>query len=517
MMGVNQRFAVVVYLMLCCATFISPTSYGKGFVVAEDIVVCSTKQQLTAPSAFTGKDCRAAKAVDIDPQNQQIWVKAVINIPDKMLLNDQPYGFYLSGKTTSSVIFNGRFLGQNGLPGASKTTEKPGKMDMIFYVPPNLLQPRNEVILQLSAHYSFITLTNPISFIGMGPYVDPGYLMREQLWLSVVPLGALILGTLYFFVASLNPIQGRSNWLFVVMGLLAIGQLLAEISRALFEYHYSFHDFRLLLIIGCSMGFGVCLWVYMVGQFADKRHNWWIGGGVLMILLAVWLTEGFDGKTATAILIPALLSALLTAFGAIRGGRKPLWIYSAVFVLFSLTIVLTFGVFHDSFFYYLITAVLCFLFARQALEFSHEQVKRQAEEQEVAKLQFRLEQIRLEQNTEQQTPDKIDISGSGKIERISINLIAYCKAAGDYVEIYLADDQQRLYSGHLKDLEGQFPSTFMRVHRSYIVNTNVIISLEKSSPSRQKTPAGGGILVLEGGYEVPVSRRIMPAVRNVFN
>jgi DNA-binding LytR/AlgR family response regulator len=84
------------------------------------------------------------------------------------------------------------------------------------------------------------------------------------------------------------------------------------------------------------------------------------------------------------------------------------------------------------------------------------------------------------------------------------------------VDLYLRDNKHILFSGNLKELETQLPSTFLRVHRSYLVNMDYIQSLSNKSSDQQKTPAGGGFLLLNGGYEVPVSRRIMPMVRSAI-
>ena len=104
-----------------------------------------------------------------------------------------------------------------------------------------------------------------------------------------------------------------------------------------------------------------------------------------------------------------------------------------------------------------------------------------------------------------------------KVELIASEQIAYCKAAGDYVELYLDGNKEILFSGNLKELETQLPTTFLRVHRSYLVNMDYIRSLSSKSLKQEKAISGGGFLTLEGDHEVPVSRRIMPQVRNALN
>ena len=168
--------------------------------------------------------------------------------------------------------------------------------------------------------------------------------------------------------------------------------------------------------------------------------------------------------------------------------------------------------FHDLLFYFIITGVLGFLFAQQARQLSREQFMRKREEQQVSKLQFK-----LEQNEQKIKPSKIKITSAGKIELISSNDIYYCKADGDYVEIHLKAKKELLYSGNLKELEKQLPLTFLRVHRSFLVNMDYIISLKSIHSSNQKISSGSGILIMDGDNQVPVSRRIMPMVRSAIS
>ena len=179
-----------------------------------------------------------------------------------------------------------------------------------------------------------------------------------------------------------------------------------------------------------------------------------------------------------------------------------------MFVLFSITILLTLTTFHDVLFYYIITGVLIFLFILQARKLNQEQKDKEAEQALVAKLQFK-----LEQNQQQTKPTTIKITSAGKIENISTDQVVYCKASGDYVEMNLKDSQQRLFTGSLKELESTLPNTFLRVHRSYLVNVEFIRSLNTKSLKLTETSAAG-FLQLHDTMEVPVSRRIMPTVRN---
>lgn len=462
--------------------------------------------------SFNEPECKTIPAWEIDPQDTALWAQFSLDIPPTMLLDKQPLSVYISGKTSSRVYFNGAYLGQNGTPSLQEKDEFPGKIDAMFYVPPSLIKPNNnQVVIQFSSHHGFLKLSSPINFIGFGSYAGTTAILQQSLGVSLVPLGALVLGALYFLVVSFSPRNRQTNILFLLMCSLAACQLFAEISRAVFSYSYPFHDLRLMLIASFSLSFGVCLLYFIAIKLElPKARLWTLIGGVASIV-TVYFVPGFDPKTAFAILVPSCFSAVLIAVQLYYRPSKELLISLLVFLAFISVVIMTLSRFHDILFYYIITAVLGFLFIQQALKLNREQRQRGIEQQQIAKLQFK-----LEQNQQKQQPQKISINSAGKVELIASEAIAYCKASGDYVELYLDGDKEILFSGNLKELEAQLPTTFLRVHRSYLVNMDYIRSLSSKSLMQEKAISGGGFLILDGDHEVPVSRRIMPQVRNAL-
>ncbi|MEE1877808.1 LytR/AlgR family response regulator transcription factor [Altererythrobacter litoralis] len=93
----------------------------------------------------------------------------------------------------------------------------------------------------------------------------------------------------------------------------------------------------------------------------------------------------------------------------------------------------------------------------------------------------------------------INVKDRGQIFRVDVDTIERIEAAGDYMCIYTADNSLILRET-MKDLERRLdPRVFQRVHRSWIVNLNLV---------RQVRPHTNGecFLVLESGAEVKVSR-----------
>jgi two-component system LytT family response regulator len=93
----------------------------------------------------------------------------------------------------------------------------------------------------------------------------------------------------------------------------------------------------------------------------------------------------------------------------------------------------------------------------------------------------------------------INIKDRGQIFRIDVDSIEHIEAAGDYMCIRTADNSLILRET-MKDLERRLdPRVFQRVHRSTIVNLNLV---------RQVKPHTNGecFLVLDSGQQVKVSR-----------
>ena len=81
---------------------------------------------------------------------------------------------------------------------------------------------------------------------------------------------------------------------------------------------------------------------------------------------------------------------------------------------------------------------------------------------------------------------------------ISVTDILYCESESNYTLLYLANEPNFTVCKTLGEIEEILPSSmFLRVHRSYLVNTKKIKEMIKSD---------GGFLVMENNAEIPVSR-----------
>jgi two-component system LytT family response regulator len=109
------------------------------------------------------------------------------------------------------------------------------------------------------------------------------------------------------------------------------------------------------------------------------------------------------------------------------------------------------------------------------------------------------EQLMLvREHLQEKTPKRIAITSNDQIEFIALNTINYLKAAGTYTEFHLLSGKQLIATKPIGDFAylDTYPS-FMKTHRSYIVNLHEVNSYQKSD---------GGYIRLNNGDQVGISR-----------
>jgi DNA-binding LytR/AlgR family response regulator len=93
------------------------------------------------------------------------------------------------------------------------------------------------------------------------------------------------------------------------------------------------------------------------------------------------------------------------------------------------------------------------------------------------------------------------------VRRVRRSDVRYVQAQGDYARLH-TDDASYLLRVSLTELEEQWAAAgFLRVHRSYLVAVASITSVR----------VGAQPMVSIAGTDVPVSRRLLPAVRDALS
>ncbi len=75
----------------------------------------------------------------------------------------------------------------------------------------------------------------------------------------------------------------------------------------------------------------------------------------------------------------------------------------------------------------------------------------------------------------------IFVKADGKIHKVEFSMIDYLESAGEYVKFYIAGEKPLMSLVTMKSVEAILPSdSFMRIHRSFIVNLDKITTIERN-------------------------------------
>lgn len=91
------------------------------------------------------------------------------------------------------------------------------------------------------------------------------------------------------------------------------------------------------------------------------------------------------------------------------------------------------------------------------------------------------------------------VKRSGNIVLIDVDELLYVKGAGIYTELHLKNGRQELHDKSLEKLEQLLPTTFERIHKSYIVPITPAMRITISPGSKYH-------LLLESGETLPIGR-----------
>ncbi|NUP73770.1 MAG: response regulator transcription factor [Sinomonas sp.] len=98
----------------------------------------------------------------------------------------------------------------------------------------------------------------------------------------------------------------------------------------------------------------------------------------------------------------------------------------------------------------------------------------------------------------------ITVEQAGVTRRIRRDDVRFVQAQGDYARLHTAEGSY-LVRVPLSDLEQQWgPAGFVRIHRSFLVSMDCVEQLRLGGPQPS---------VVVGGTELPVSRRLLPGLR----
>lgn len=440
-------------------------------------------------------ECSRTECAAVDLQwfslrgREALLVRRIAVRPDAMPL-ERPLMVRLVAMASAEVRWNGILIGRNGAPGADAASEVPGRFVASFVVPPRLVRLGDNVLeARLSAHHLWLPVRRAVHIFSVGPYESEELPGLADYLPALLALGALAGACIYFAVAWASD-RDRKSGLLALIAAAAMGQLVAEVSRAFVAYSYPWHLARVTAIALLAAAAAVLIAAYAARRFAPEWRRAVVLGTAVAASASVFLIPYYDLKAVSAIATGAVALGLC----AIRGRRSPgakaaLAAALAVPALFAWQLT----AFLDRGWFLLAATVLVALVAEQVSSLRRARAERDDEIRRAAALSERLARA------EREGEPIVALKDGTRTRRVAESDIVYVRAADDYCEVVLADRQTVLVTTTLARFLETLPPRFLRVHKSYAVNRARVTAV---SPR----PGGGRELVMSDGVRVPVGR-----------
>jgi hypothetical protein len=382
--------------LLVLALFSASTAPATAQYLSEETLflgrwtVCEADGAVPGPPDFDSPDCQEQIIYDINPQDRDIWLQAVIDssmLPD---LEGRPRGVSVSAMASTAIYWNGEALAFNGLPAASRDDEISGEMDFIAYLRADQILPgENTLTLRMSSHQGIIQARRPVHIIAVTPYGSPRAAILTYYLPAIISAGALLLAALYFLAVFILNRREIGPLLLSLMALFAIGQLGAESWRGLFSYPYTHHVVRLAVVGIFATGFSISMTAFIANRFARTRQILIVATALVTILVLAPFAPGFDGKPLLALLVGAIFSLGMTTRPAWRGERGARLTAFAL-IGFIAMIFIQQAEFLNRDFFLAVCALMAALFTDQILTFRRERRAREAAARRSKQLELEL-------------------------------------------------------------------------------------------------------------------------------
>jgi len=468
-------------VQLVVAVLILFVSWPAGEPVSAPRVLVFEDAEADRALTPTPQDGSHQPSYTVDPGEGAIWVRwDDVTLPAS---SDGPLAVMMAGPFSGTLYWNGHEIGRKGVPGAEREEEVAGPIDGLYAIPDALINSdTNHISLRLSSHRAGYTPSTYIQILAIVPYRSDARRSLRYYGPTILISGALTA----LFVLILRLALSRQNrpalWLAGGLGLLTIA-LLAEISRALINYPYDWHQPRQAIQMIGTLGFCASLLIYAASRWnIDKITTHGLTAITLTAsLAAVILQRGYDAKSVIACMILLTASLVWLAIAAMREKTaEPLMLAGGIVPYLVFAELVRAG-FLDIGIFVLTASLFGYLVVRKTDLL-----------------------IPLAQRPAQ--PDRLKIDATGSTRFVPIEAIIALQASGNYTEISLADGRIELDNRNLGTLMQALPGHFCRVHRSHAVDLRRVERLSSAEGSRYQ-------IHMQDGRVIPVSRRQVKTLR----
>jgi hypothetical protein len=224
------------------------------------------------------------------------------------------------------VFWDGVLVGNSGVPGMSRATEIPGRLDNWFSVPAPLLGPGEHVVAIRASSYrcGFPAAKSGIRFMVDAPEVFQERAMKEA-------IGPTLAAGAMFMVAMASLIMwvfaARRNALLLLAGMcgaIAAMQSLHAV-RWIFHYPADWHYTALVVMKSLVGLLGFFLVAFVLVHFSLPGRWWFVGALAAAFVLVTWLSPERMNVEGVYMLAVGAGVSLVCAVWAVWQRRRDAW------------------------------------------------------------------------------------------------------------------------------------------------------------------------------------------------
>lgn len=399
----------------------------------------------------------------------------------------RPIGLALGGPFSAEVFWNEEKIGEKGTIN-ELGAEIAGPIDSIFFIPQRMLKPgTHRISIRLSSQHLVVNDASVFHHIWLTPYRENG---RRDLRYYAVPL--IILSALIgLSFQSIRVGRNAGNSLHTGLGFFGFSVvvlLLAEISRALINYSYPYHELRGIFVWAGNLSAGLTL-LYLSGKVVDGKLPRIIQALTIVTLIASHFIAIKSGDVRLILDYLTLAFAPVLVFSILLFKRH--YSYLSTIPIFWLTCVvastLSFDAFLDS---YQFISALILIAGAWGWTYVETKGKHPETQEKTGSTHF-------------------IIKDAGKEQIIPVEQSFALRAEGNYTAILLSDGTSVLHQDRLGVVMDTHPIGFVRVHKSYAVNLNHVTQLKSSVGSKY-------VMQMNNKETIPVSRYRVAEIRSLL-